>query len=156
MGRRRDFARTVFLILPDLNLLLYAYNSHVAQHKLARDWWESCVNSDELIALPHEVLFGFVRIATNPRLGDAAISLGKAGSVVEGWVGLPQARVITPTAGHFSRVMGLMTQAMARGTVLSDAVLAAYAIEHRACLCTNDTDFARFPGLNWTNPLTDH
>ena len=142
------------MILPDLNLLLYAYNSHVAQHQLARDWWESSVNSEELIALPHEVLFGFVRIATNPRLGDAAIGLREAETVVESWIELPQARVVTPTAGHFSRVMSLMTQAMARGTVLSDAVLAAYAIEHRACLCTNDSDFSRFTGLEWMNPLS--
>ena len=142
------------MILPDLNLLLYAYNSHVTQHQFARDWWESAVNSEELIALPHEVLFGFVRIATNPRLGDAAIGLREAEAVVQSWIGLPQARVVTPTAGHFSRVMDLMTQAMARGTVLSDAVLAAYAMEHRACLCTNDSDFSRFPGLDWMNPLS--
>lgn len=105
------------MILPDLNLLLYAYNSHVAEHELARLWWEQVMNSDELIALP-------------------------------------QARVLTPSAGHFSRVMTLMEKAMARGSVLSDAVLASYAIEHRACLCTNDSDFARFPGLNWLNPLS--
>ena len=141
------------MILPDLNLLLYAYNSHVPQHPAARAWWEDVVNADELIALPHEILFGFVRIATNPRLGNAAIDLEQAATVVESWVTLPQSRIITPTAGHFARVIGLMNRAMARGPILSDAVLAAYAIEHRACLCTNDTDFARFPELNWRNPL---
>lgn len=142
------------MILPDLNLLLYAYNSHVAEHELARLWWEQVMNSDELIALPHEILLGFVRIATNPRLGPAAITLEQARNVVQSWIDLPQARVLTPSAGHFSRVMTLMEKAMARGSVLSDAVLASYAIEHRACLCTNDSDFARFPGLNWLNPLS--
>lgn len=82
MGRRGNVARTVLVILSDLNLLLYAYNSHVAQHPKVREWWELALNSEELIAFPHEVLFGFVRIATNPRLGDAAISLDQANSVV--------------------------------------------------------------------------
>lgn len=141
------------MILPDLNLLLYAYNAHVPQHTPARLWWEQAVNSDELIALPHEVLFGFVRIATNSRLGPAAIGLEQAWDVVRSWTDLPQARVLTPSAGHFSRVMNLMKLAMARGAVLSDAILASYALEHRACLCTNDSDFARFPDLHWTNPL---
>ncbi len=112
------------------------------------------MNAEELVALPHEVCFGFVRIATNPRLGDAAVTLAEARAVVEVWLSLPQARVIHPSAGHFARVMDLMGRVMGRGAILSDAVLASYAIEHRARLCTNDGDFARFPGLDWANPLT--
>jgi toxin-antitoxin system PIN domain toxin len=141
------------MILPDLNLLLYAYNPHVQQHALALRWWQAAVEADELIALPHEVLFGFVRIATSPRLGPAAVELAAAASVVSGWLALPQVRLLTPSAGHFERVLGLLDQTMGRGAVLSDAVLAAYAIEHHAKLCSNDSDFARFPGLNWVNPL---
>ena len=143
------------MILPDLNLLLYAYNPHVRQHHAAKSWWQAAVTAPELIALPHEVLFGFVRIATNPRLGPAAVELHAAQSVVDGWLGLPNTRVITPTAGHFARVMKLLETAMARGAVLSDAILAAYAIEHRATLCSNDADFARFAGLDWRNPLQE-
>ena len=66
---------------------------------------------------------------------------------------LPQLRTLVPGALHFNRVMELMTAAMATGSVLSDAILAAYAIEHRATLFTNDGDFARFPGLMWRTPL---
>ncbi|MBX3166889.1 MAG: PIN domain-containing protein [Candidatus Eremiobacteraeota bacterium] len=142
------------MILPDLNLLLYAYNPHMAQHDKARDWWEAAVNGEELIGLPHEVTFGFVRIATNPRLGRASISLAQARHLVESWLQLPQVRVLVPGARHFARVMDLMTSAMATGAVVSDAILAAYAMEHRACLWTNDADFSRFPGLIWRNPLT--
>ena len=111
------------------------------------------MNSDELIGLPHEVCSGFVRIATNLRLGDAAVPLAEAREVVEGWLNLPQARVLNPSARHFTRVMDLMRQAMATGAILSDAILASYAIEHRARLCSNDSDFSRFPGLDWENPL---
>lgn len=141
------------MIVPDLNLLLYAYNPHVPQHKLARQWWENAMGSDELIGMPYEVAYGFIRIATNRRLGAAAVSLEAARSTVETWLSLPQVRPLTPDPQHFSRVMELMTAAMARGSVLSDAVLAAYAVNHRARLCSNDADFARFPGLDWHNPL---
>jgi uncharacterized protein len=141
------------VILPDLNLLLYAYNPHLPQHDPAHGWWEKTMNGEELIGLPLEVVFGFIRVATNPRLGPAKVALVDARRVVESWLELPQARVLTPGALHFNRVMNLMAAAMAAGSVLSDAILAAYAIEHRATLFTNDGDFARFPGLDWKNPL---
>ena len=141
------------MILPDLNLLLYAYNPHTPQHGAARGWWEQAMNGDELIGIPLEIAFGFVRIATHPRLGAARVPLIDARQVVEGWMDLPQVRPLVPGAVHFNRVMELMTAAMAAGPVLSDAILAAYAIEHRATLFTNDSDFARFPGLMWQNPL---
>ncbi|MGE3312729.1 MAG: TA system VapC family ribonuclease toxin [Limisphaerales bacterium] len=141
------------MILPDLNLLLYAHNPHMLQHQAASRWWKATISGDELIGMPLEVAFGFVRVATNPRLGAAKVALADARRVVAGWLGLPQTRILTPGASHFDRVLDLMTAAMAAGPVLSDAILAAYAMEHRATLFTNDGDFARFPGLRWKNPL---
>lgn len=142
------------MILPDLNLLLYAYNPHARQHSAARQWWQSVLNGEELIGLPNEVTFGFIRIATNSRLGRARVEFHEARRVVEEWLALPHARQLLPNAGHFARVMELMKAAMGSGPLLSDAILAAHAMEHRAKLCTNDGDFARFPGLTWENPLT--
>jgi len=141
------------MILPDLNLLLYAYNPHAPLYEAARAWWETAANGNELIGFPHEISFGFVRIATHPRLGEATVGLREARAVVEGWLAWPQARVLVPDAGHFARVMDLMAQAHASGAILSDAILAAYAMEHRATLYSNDADFTRFPGLRWENPL---
>ncbi len=141
------------MILPDINLLLYAYNPHVPQHAAASHWWESAMNGDELIGLPNEVSLGFVRIASHLRLGAAAVPVERARQVVETWLALPQVRVLTPSADHFARVMNLVAQAFGGGSLISDAVLAAYAIDHRAVLQTNDGDFARFPGLQWHNPL---
>jgi len=141
------------MILPDLNLLLYAYNPHVPQHERAASWWEGVMRGDELLGLPNEVCLGFVRIATNRRLGPAAVGLGEARAVVEGWLDLPQARVLVPGPDHFSIVMDLMEQCMGSGAIVSDAILAAHAIQHRATLCSNDADFARFPELDWVNPL---
>ncbi len=141
------------MILPDLNVLLYAYNPHASQHAKALGWWQEAVNSPELIGLPHEVLFGFVRIATNARLGAAAVSLQDARSVVESWLNLAHARILLPGPDHWAQVMDLMNQSHSAGRVLSDAILAAYAIVNRATLYSNDSDFARFEGLSWENPI---
>ena len=141
------------MIIPDINLLLYAYNPHVPQHGAALAWWEEVLNGDELIGLPNEVAFGFVRIATHPRLGPAAVPLDRARTVVDGWLAQPNLRVLAPAPDHFAKVRELLSVAMASGAVVSDAVLAVYAISHRAVLHTNDADFSRFPGLQWRNPL---
>ena len=111
------------------------------------------MNGEELVGLPFEVLFGFIRIATHPRLGPARVGLSEARRVVEEWLRMPHSRTLTSGSRHFSRVMDLMTVTLGSGRLLSDAILAAYAIEHRATLYTNDSDFARFPGLQWRNPL---
>jgi len=66
---------------------------------------------------------------------------------------LPHARVLPPADDHFHRVMSLLAACHGSGALVSDAALAAHAIHHRATLCSNDSDFARFPGLAWHNPL---
>ncbi|MEM1159081.1 MAG: TA system VapC family ribonuclease toxin [Verrucomicrobiota bacterium] len=141
------------MILPDLNVLLYAYNPHTPQHQRAVTWWQACLNGDELIGLPNEVCLGFVRIATNQRLGKAAVGISEARAIVEQWVQQPQTRILQPAADHFTAVMDLMESAMASGALVSDAVLAAYAIANRATLYSNDADFSRFCDLDWKNPL---
>ena len=111
------------------------------------------MRADELIGLPNEICLGFVRIATNPRLGTAAVPLEAAASVVRTWMSLPQARILLPGEDHVVKVLELMAETMGSGALASDASLAVHAIHNRATLCTNDTDFARFRGLVWRNPL---
>ncbi|MGJ3241680.1 MAG: TA system VapC family ribonuclease toxin [Opitutales bacterium] len=144
------------MILPDLNLLLYAYNPHAEEHEAARSWWEQSLNGDELIGLPHELSLGFVRIATHPRLGPAKVSLKAATAVVESWWAVPNVRILLPGENHAAEVFALLKRSRATGPLTSDAVLAVYAIAHRATLYTNDGDFSRFPGLDWRNPLTEN
>jgi hypothetical protein len=141
------------MILPDLNLLLYAYNPFAGQHESARRWWESALRSGEIIGLPHEISLGFVRIATHQRLGAASIPLAAAKQVVLAWHAHPSTRVLLPDEDHATQVISLMERAGASGALTSDASLAVHAIENRATLYSNDADFARFPGLVWLNPL---
>jgi toxin-antitoxin system PIN domain toxin len=141
------------MILPDLNLLLYAYNSSAAQHKKSATWWEQTINSKQIILLPHEILFGFIRIATNKKLGDASVSLKQAKATVDSWLILPNTKIITPDTDHYIRVLELMAKSKSQGPILSDAILASYAIHQGATLCSNDSDFNRFDNLISHNPI---
>ena len=107
----------------------------------------------EIIGLPHEISLGFVRIATHPRLGPAMVSVEAAKRVVLTWLKQPGVRVLLPKEDHAAKVLDLMQRAGVSGALTSDASLAVHAMENRATLCTNDSDFARFPGLDWKNPL---
>ena len=141
------------MILPDLNLLFYAYNQQAPQHTDAHAWWTKVVNGDELIGLPHEITLGFIRIATNQRLGAAAVNRTTARTTVQTWLRLPHSRGLLPCPTHLQNVLDLVASARVAGAVLSDAILAIYAIENRATLYSNDADFSRFPDLQWQNPL---
>jgi|TARA_B110000908_G_scaffold87689_1_gene104619 toxin-antitoxin system PIN domain toxin len=141
------------MILPDLNLLLYAYNPQAPQYKKAMAWWENVINSKQAILLPYEILFGFIRIATNKRLGEACVSLKQAKNTVDSWLNMSHTKIITPDQDHYSRVLNLMSESKSQGPVLSDAILASYAIQHGATLCSNDDDFKRFKGLIYFNPI---
>lgn len=141
------------MIVPDLNLLLYAYNAHSPEHAMARLWWESVLNGEDLIGIPAEVSLGFVRLATHSRLGPAAVGLSVARSVVESWLELPKTRPLIPDNEHFRRVVRLLEATTSRGSQVTDASMASYAIANGATLYTDDGDFARFPGLRWVNPL---
>ena len=128
------------MILPDLNLLLYAYNPYSREHESARRWWESALAGGEIIGLPDEISLGFVRIATHPRLGPATVSVEAAKRVMLTWLKQPGVRVLLPKEDHASKVLDLMQRAGASGALTSDASLAVHAMENRATLCTNDSD----------------
>jgi len=141
------------MILPDVNLLLNAYNRDFPDHAAAKAWWEGVLNSGENVALAWESVLGFLRIMTNPRVMPNPLPLADAIAAVEAWLAVPTVDWITPGPCHAEILFRLLRQAGVAGDLTTDAHLAALAIEHRARLASTDTDFARFPGLRWFNPL---
>lgn len=139
--------------LVDLNLLLYAIDEEATQHERARPWLEEVLSSTEDIGFSWIVLLGFVRISTNPVIFERPLSSDEALDYVDGWLSQPSAAVIQPTERHGTHLRELLTSTGTAGNLTTDAHLAALAIEHGGELCSADTDFARFPGLRWYNPL---
>lgn len=141
------------MIIVDVNLLLYAVISGFPQHPAARNWWEQQVNGAAEIGLAGPAVFGFLRIATNPRVLVTPMSIEEAIGHVRSWLERPNVHFLVPGSRHVDLVLELLAGVGTAGNLTTDAQLAAHALELDADMCSNDTDFARFSGLRWVNPL---
>lgn len=142
------------MIIPDINLLLYAYDSASPFHVRAADWWQSCLTGTEPVGLPHVAVFGFVRIVTNPRVFRHPMTPAEAAGHVRAWLEQPPVRVLDPGPDHVLLTLKLLEDIGTAGNLVGDAQMAALAMDHGGVLHTADTDFARFQGLRWFNPIT--
>lgn len=141
------------MILPDVNLLVCAYNSDAPLHRKARQWWEDALNAVQPVALPWAVTTGFVRIMTHPKVMERPLHPALALSHVREWLEHPSAQIVEPGSRYLDILENLLKELGVGGNLVTDAHLAALAIEAQCELHSNDTDFARFPGLRWRNPL---
>ncbi len=141
------------MILVDANLLLYAEDSLATSHAAARSWWDARLSGDDPVCLCWTVLTAFVRIGTNPRVYERPLSVDEAVGRIQSWLEQPCVRMIHATSRHLDVFGHLLATGQATGNLVPDAHLAALAIEHGCVLCSTDGDFARFPGLQWKNPL---
>ncbi|HEX5098436.1 MAG TPA: type II toxin-antitoxin system VapC family toxin [Polyangiaceae bacterium] len=141
------------MIVPDVNLLLYAHLTPFPEHAAARRWWEQAAGSEREIGLAPVVIFGFVRIATNRRVFERPLTISDATARVEEWLDLPTARLLTPGPDHFAIAFRLLRRLGTAADLTTDAQIAAFALENQAEVVSNDADFGRFPGLRWSNPL---
>ena len=141
------------MIIPDVNLLLYAVDEDSAHHSRARDWVEGSLSGTELIGFPWVVLLAFLRLSTRPQIFAAPRTPAEAFDIIEGWLVQPCAVTVEPTVRHLAILRGLVEPLGSAGNLTTDAHLAALAVENGATLCSADRDFGRFPGLRWVNPL---
>jgi toxin-antitoxin system PIN domain toxin len=141
------------VIIPDVNMLLYAMISGFPQHPRAHAWWERTINSAGRIGLTEPALFGFLRIATNARILSAPLTVTEAVTSIRDWLAQPNVELLVPGAKHLDIALGLIEEIGTAGNLTTDVQIAAYAIEHNGEMHSNDTDFARFSGLKWINPL---
>lgn len=141
------------MILPDLNLLVYANNRAATEHKRARVWWENLIETEQPVGLSWAVMLGFVRLVTHPAVLAAPVAPVDALARVRTWLDQPNVRIVEPGPRHLDLLGELFRATGVGGSLTTDTHLAALAIEHQAELHSNDADFARFPGLRWRNPL---
>ncbi len=144
------------MIVPDANLLLYAYDSRSPFHERARAWWEATLSGSRAVGLTHPVLFAFVRIGTSARAYENPWSVADAAALVRSWTVRRAVRVLLPDVDHTDRVLALLDAAhSAGGNLVTGAQIAALAMQHDAEVHTADRDFMRFPGLRCRFPLAD-
>ena len=141
------------MTLPDVNLLLYAYDGRSEFHTPARRWWEMQLSGTETVCLSWPVIQAFIRIGTHPRLHPRPMTLNEAFERVQSWFDQPCVKIIQPTENHWKIFQQMLRVGNATANLVSDAHLAALAVEHNCELNSSDTDFARFRGLKWKNPI---
>ena len=137
--------------LPDVNVLIYAHREDAPEHERYAGWLQALTTSDEPFALSDVILSGVLCIVTNQRIFDPATPMDTALAFCQRLVDWPRASLIMPGRRHWDLFTGLCRDI--RGPLVTDAYIAALAIEHGCELVTTDSDFARFPGLRWRHPL---
>lgn len=142
------------MIVPDTNLLLYAYDLGSARHGEAQAWLDAVFDGEEIVGLPWQVIWAFIRISTNPRIAVESYGLEQALAIVDGWMRLRHVKLLLPGERHWQLLKKMLVEGQVRGGGVTDAELAALTIEHGGVLHSTDRDFARFPGLRWANPLS--
>ena len=141
------------MILVDANILLYAEDSLSEHHEDARTWWDQQLSGSNPVALCWPALTAFIRIGTNSRLHRRPLTLKEATERVQSWLDQPCVRLIQTTEQHWPLFQQMLRAGNASANLVSDAHLAALAVEHNCILYSSDTDFARFRGLKWKNPI---
>ena len=138
--------------LVDANVLLYAVNRDAVHHERSRRWIDGALSGEDTVAFAWIALLAFVRLSTKVGLFPVPLTVDQAMDRVDAWVGAGPAVVVEPTAHHGTILRALLHSVGVGGNLVSDAHLAALAIEHRCGILSFDNDFARFPGVDWTLP----
>jgi len=139
--------------LLDVNVLVNAYRRDAPRHRQFAKFIQSLANGVEPFAIPPVVFSGFFRIVTHPRVFSPPSKFGDALKFTEQLRGLPHCLTPVPDVRHWSIFTQLCQRGGGRGNLISDAYLAAIAIETGAELVTADRGFGRWPGLRWRHPL---
>ena len=141
------------MMIVDANLLLYAVDENSTHNAAAAAWLEETLDGDSRVGLPWQTIGAFLRIVTHPRVTENPLSGADAWRYVKDWLAVPVVW-IPPATEITARVYArLCAQVEITGNLVPDAQLAALAVEHGVEIASADTDFMRFPGLRWTNPL---
>jgi toxin-antitoxin system PIN domain toxin len=140
------------VILPDVNVLVYAYREDAPRHDRYRTWLEGVLNAREAYGLADLVLAGFIRVVTHPRVFSPPSPTGHALEFTEALRGHPNCVHVAAGERHWDIFAGLCRDARAKGNLIPDAYLAALAIESGSEWMTTDRDYSRFQGLRWRDP----
>lgn len=139
-------------MLVDANVLLYAVNEDDPEHARARAWLDRALGGGETVGFAWVALLAFLRLSTKEGLFPRPLSIEPATTVVRAWTRQPNSVLVEPTPRHLDVLAGLLAETGTGGNLVSDAHLAALAVEHDAVIVSYDRDFARFVGVRTRSP----
>lgn len=141
------------MILPDVNMLLYAYDRSSKFHETAKRWLEDALSTEQVFFTWH-TLTGFLRIATHPAILSRPVPLADAVNLVESWLDRENTHVIQLEKNNWSLFSAMLLDSQATGNLVMDAHIAAMARSCGATVASTDRDFTRFPGISLIDPVS--
>jgi len=136
------------LIVPDVNLPLYAVDESNPFHAKAKRWLEGLLNGREEVGFCHPVVFAFILLSTHRKVFRNPLSVEEAFAYLEEWLEQPVCRLLMPPLSQMDDVKKLLLQsASAGGNLVTDAQIASIALFFKATVHTADRDFLRFDSL---------
>jgi hypothetical protein len=140
------------VILPDVNVLIYAYRKDSPHHDVCKPWLEKVAGADAQFGISPLALSAVARSVTNPRIFREPSPIEEAFVFCDSLISRPNCELVRPGPRHWSIFTRICVDADVRGSRVSDAWFAALAIESACTWITYDRDYARFPGLQWREP----
>lgn len=140
------------MILPDVNVLIYAFRRDVPEHALCRRWLDTVIFGEARFGISLLTLSALVRVTSNRRAYSNPSPLEDAFGFCDDLIAQPHCQIVEPGDRHWDIFKRLCIETNTRGTTVTDAWYAALAIEWGCEWITLDRDFARFPGLRWRAP----
>lgn len=140
------------MMLPDVNVLVYAFRKDVPLHAASRAWLKALIDADEPFGVSRLALSAVVRVTTMRAAFQAPSALEEAFGFCDDIVAQPRCLIVEPGDRHWGIFQRLCRSTGTTGRRVSDAWFAALAIESGCEWITFDRDFGRFPGLRWRAP----
>ena len=141
------------MIVPDINMLLYAHKPDDPSYDGASHWWRNLLEGEEEVGILWTVALGFLRMMSSPVDGLPRMSPVSASALMAAWFEHAHINILNPGDDHMRILLECLTVDGSSSNLVMDAHIAAVALEHDAEVHSRDADFARFPGLRWVNPL---
>lgn len=141
------------MILPDVNVLIYAFRPDSPRHPEYRAWLQGVVEGPNAYGMSSQALASVLRICTHPKIYQEPSTVAETMTFCEALLKPSHATLVQPGARHWSIFAELCASSGASGNLVQDAWFAALAIEHGCEWVSTDADYGRFPDLRWHRPL---
>jgi uncharacterized protein len=143
------------MYLVDANVLVYATDAAARQHDASRRWLdEELARGARYVGLPWPSILAYLRLVTNPRIYSPPAPPAEAWERAEEWLARPGAWMPEPGPRHRQLLGEIIHDVRPTGNLIPDAHLAVLAREHGLTVVSTDSDFGKFRGIAWLNPVT--
>lgn len=140
------------MILPDVNVLIYAFRADLPQHAVCKRWLDRLVTADAQFGMSPLALSAVARITTNARIFREPSPIEEVFAYCDNLLSQPHCQTMQPGDRHWTIFARLCRSTGTRGPRIADAWFAALAIEHGCTWITYDRDYAQFQELDWREP----